>query len=102
MSEQTGHARVTSSPLVYFGVYVALLAGVGLTIVLSHLNMGTFNVVAVLSIAFAQAALVVLFSMHVKNGSKLVMLSIGSALFMLAILFTMVLIDYSSRAWGSW
>ncbi|MDR3793261.1 MAG: oxidase [Terracidiphilus sp.] len=102
MSGQTEQHRVTSSPVVYLGVYISLLAGVGLTILVSKLNLGIGNPVAALAIAFTQITLVVLFSMHVRKGSKLVKLAIGSSLFTLGILYTMVLIDYSSRAWGSW
>jgi cytochrome c oxidase subunit 4 len=100
MSEQNG--RVTSNPAVYFGVYLSLLAGVGLTILVSKINLGILNPILALSIAFIQITLVVLFSMHLKKGSKLVKLAVGSSLFTLGVLYAMVLIDYSSRAWGSW
>ena len=102
MSGQTEQHRVTSSPAVYFGVYLALLAGVGLTTLVSRVNLGMGNAVLALAIAFTQITLVVLFSMHVKKGSRLVKLAIGSSLFTLGILFAMVLLDYTSRAWGSW
>jgi caa(3)-type oxidase subunit IV len=100
MSEQ--NTQVTSSPLVYFGVYVSLLAGVGLTILVSHMNLGKLNAVLALTIALTQVTMVVLFSMHLNKSSKLVKLSVGSSMFVLGILYAMVLLDYSSRAWGSW
>jgi caa(3)-type oxidase subunit IV len=100
MSEQSGH--ITSSPLVYAGVYAALLAGVGLNILVSRLSLGILNPVLALVIILAQVTLVVLFSMHLKKSTRLVKLAVGSSLFVLGILYTMVLIDYSSRAWGSW
>ena len=102
MSEHSEHVQSTSSPLVYVGVYLALLAGVGLTIAASHLNLGVFNVIVVLAIAFTQAGLVVLYSMHLKRGSLLNKLSVGACFFVLLILVGMVLLDCVSRAWGSW
>lgn len=100
MSAENG--RVTSSPLVYAGVYVALLAGVGLNILVSRLSLGILNPVLALVIILAQVTLVVMFSMHLKKGTRLVKLAVGSSIFVLGILYAMVLLDYSSRAWGSW
>jgi caa(3)-type oxidase subunit IV len=102
MSEHNQSVRVTSSPLAYFGVYVSLLVGVGLQILASRLNLGLFNTVVVLLIAFSQAAIVVLFSMHLRRSESVVKLSVLSSIFMLLVLFGMVLIDYTSRGWGLW
>lgn len=96
------NAQVTSNPLVYCGVYVALLAGVGLNILVSHLSLGILNPVLALVILLAQVTLVVMFSMHLRKSTRLVKLAVGSSVFVLGILYAMVLLDYSSRAWGSW
>ena len=106
MSEHNQHvgAEYTEhivSPWIYFGVYLALLAGVGLTILASQSNLGIWNPILTLSIAFAQATLVALYSMHLKYSSKLTKLCVFSCLFTLGILFTMSLMDLFSRAWGS-
>jgi cytochrome c oxidase subunit 4 len=55
-----------------------------------------------LTIAFAQATLVALYSMHLKWSTKLNMLSVGACIFIYLFLIAMVLLDYISRAWGSW
>ncbi len=102
MSEPNHNERHITSPTVYFAVYVALLAGVGLTILASYHNLGIFNPILALAISIAQAGLVVLFTMHLKDSSKATVLSVGCALFILMILFGMVFMDYYSRAWGSW
>ena len=102
MSEHNQSVRETSSPLTYFGVYVSLLAGVGLQILASRMNLGVFNVIAVLAIAFAQATIVVLVSMHLRRSTGVVKLAVGSIFFMLAVLFGLVLMDYTSRGWGQW
>jgi len=102
MSEHNESVHSTSSPLAYFGVYVALLVGLGLTILASRINLGNFNVVVVLAIAFVQATLVALYSMHLGRGSVLNKLSVGACIFVLLILVGMVLLETVSRAWGSW
>lgn len=102
MSDHNEAVHTAASPLAYFGVYLALLAGLGLTILASRINLGNYNVVVVLAIAFAQATLVAMYSMHLKRGSVLNKLSVGACLFVLMILVGMVLLETVSRAWGSW
>ncbi|MGA2277388.1 MAG: cytochrome C oxidase subunit IV family protein [Terracidiphilus sp.] len=102
MSEGYGQAEEIVSPWVYAAVYLALLAGVGLTIAASYLKLGILNPILVLTIAFAQATLVALYSMHLKWSTKLNMLSVGACIFIYLFLIAMVLLDYISRAWGSW
>lgn len=102
MSGSNENSEHIPSLWVYTAVYLALLAGVGFTIAASYLNLGILNPILVLTIAFAQAALVVLFSMHLKWSTKLNKLSVGACFFIYAFLITMVLLEYSSRAWGSW
>jgi len=102
MSNQQDHAQTIVSPFIYVAVYLALLLGVALTIAASYVNLGIMNPILVLGIAFAQTALIVFFSMHLKWSTQLNKLSIVSCLFMLAFLIAMVLLDYTSRAWGSW
>ena len=102
MSEQTEHAQHVVGLRVYFLVYLALVAGVGLKVLVSTMSLGIFNPILMLAIAISQVTLVVLFSMHLKYGPKISMLGVGSAIFMLFTLFGMVLLDYISRAWGNW
>jgi cytochrome c oxidase subunit 4 len=102
MSQPHTATHRTLSPLAYVGVYLALLAGLGMQIVLSQTNLGILNPILTLAIAFAQAAIVALFSMHAKYSSKLTQFSIFAGLFTLGILVAMALSDYVSRAWGQW
>jgi cytochrome c oxidase subunit IV len=102
MSEHHEHAQNIGTIKEYVIVYLALLAGVGLQIVASYHNLGIFNPILALTIAIVQAGLVVLFPMHIKNGSKLSQLSIFSGMFIFMILLGMVFMDYFTRAWGSW
>lgn len=102
MSEQHEQASHIGSLRGYFLVYLALLAGVGLTILASFHNLGIFNPILAVAIALVQASLVAMFSMHLKDSPRVSKLSVGSGVFMLLTLFAMVLLDYMSRAWGSW
>lgn len=95
-------AHRTMSTAAYAGVYLSLLAGLGAQILLSHVNLGSFSTVLTVAIAAAQAAIVILFSMHAKASSRLTQFSIFAALFTLGILVFMSLSDYVSRAWGQW
>ena len=102
MSENEEHEHPVGNPIIDFVVYLALLAGVGLQILASFLNLGIFNPILTVGIAVAMASLVALFPMHLKYGSKLNMLSVGACLFTFMILIGMVFMDCFSRAWGSW
>jgi len=102
MSNQNEYVPNAGSIKEYVIVYLALLAGVGLQILASFHNLGIFNPILALTICVVQAGLVVLFPMHVKEGSTLNKLSIFSGIFVLMILLGMVFMDCFTRAWGSW
>jgi len=102
MSEPREQAEHIVSPWIYAAVYLALLAGVAATIAASRMNLGILNPILALSIAFAQAALVTVYSMHLKWSTKLNKLSVGACAFIYCFLIAMVLLDYTSRAWGQW
>ena len=82
---------------VYFRVTGALFALLALTVGLAFVDMGPFNIVVAMTIAFVKALLVVLFFMHVKYSSKLVMLFAAAGVFWLAILFMFTLSDFLTR-----
>lgn len=87
-------------PRVYITIFLALLVGTGLTVFAAfHDFPGPLNAVVALTIAVIKGTLVILYFMHVRYGSRLVALVIGSALFWLAILFALTISDYSTRAW---
>ncbi len=100
MSEHESFTPHVVSTRVYLFVWVALVAGVGLQVLVSFHNLGIFNAILAVAIAVTQALIVALFSMHLKYSPKLSMLCLASAVFLLMTLFGMVLLDYYSRAWG--
>ena len=87
---------------IYITIFVALLAGTGLTVWAGLSDFpGPLNVIIALTIACIKATLVVLFFMHLRYGSRLVWVIFASALFWLGILFALTLSDYWTRQWLS-
>ena len=68
----------------------------------AFIDMGVFNPIVALAIAVLKAVLVILFFMHIRYSSKLMMLTVGAGFFTFIILVTMTLSDYISRNWGLW
>lgn len=88
-----------TSPLkTYFGVWIALLIGTGLTYWAALIDLGRFNSVVALIIATTKALLVALFFMHLKGASeKLLKLVVVSTLFFLVLLLALSMFDYGTR-----
>jgi cytochrome c oxidase subunit 4 len=91
-----GHVAPKS---MYYMVFLALIAGTGLTVAAASVDMGPFNNVAMLTIAAIKATLVVLFFMHVRWGTRLTWVVAMSGLFWLLILFGLGMSDYLTRGW---
>ena len=86
----------------YLAVFAALILCTLLSVGSSFINLGDGNAAFVLLIAVIKAFLTVLFFMHVRYSSRLVMMTVVAGIFTLGVLFVMSLSDYMSRAWGSW
>lgn len=102
MSEPTHHTHTIVSPKVYALVFGALLVFTALTVFASGVELGIFNAVVALAIAVIKGTLVVLFFMHIRYSSRLVMLTICSGIFTFLVLISLTMTDYISRAWGMW
>ncbi len=81
------------------GVFAALIALTVLTTVVSHINLGAFNIVAALSIALVKASLVVWIFMGVRFTTTLTKLFVVAGLVWLSILILLTFSDYTSRNW---
>src|ERR1041384_1265741 len=93
----SGHISPKST---YFAVFGALMLGTALTVVAAFIDFpAQLNFPIALAIAITKATLVVLFFMHVKYGSSLTKLIVGTAFFFLGIMLTLTLSDYLSRGW---
>ena len=98
MSEPLSSEVHVVSRKVYFAVAAALMFLLVATYAVAQMDLGPFNIVVALSIAFVKAMLVVLFFMEVRWGSKLTWLVFGASLLWLAILMGGVLDDVATRA----
>ena len=97
----SGHVAPKS---LYYAVFSALIVGTGLTVAAAFVDMGAMNNVVMLTIACVKAALVVLFFMHVRWGTRLTWVVVASGFFWLLIMFGLTMTDYISRGWveGTW
>ncbi len=92
--------HTTHSQGFYLAIGAGLLVLTATTVGAAFVNLGPFNPVIALLIATIKATLVVLFFMHVKGASeKLTGAVIVSGFFFLAILLSLSLADYLTRAW---
>ena len=89
---------------VYFGVFLALLAGTALTSWVATIDLGRWNDVVALAIAGTKAALVILYFMHVRYSSKLIWVFSIAGFVWLVLFFVLILADYETRVpvqgWG--
>ncbi len=100
------------SPVIYGTILLALLFFTGLTVWMSFIDLGEWqiapgltlfwNPVVALAIACTKMTLVVLFFMHVKYTTKLTKLTVASGFFVFIVLIGMTMTDYFTRAWGRW
>jgi cytochrome c oxidase subunit 4 len=89
-------------PRTYLMILVLLLVMTAVTTGAAFINMGVFSPIVALAIACFKAVMVILFFMHIRYSSKVMMLTVGAGFFTFLILITMTLSDYISRAWGLW
>lgn len=82
---------------VYFGVFLALLAGTALTTWVSTVDLGALNNAVALSIAGTKAALVILYFMHVRYQTRLIWAFSIAGFVWLVLFFVLILADYDMR-----
>jgi cytochrome c oxidase subunit 4 len=92
------HREATSS-WAYVLVFVALLVLLGLTFGADQLRLGVWNTVIAFGIAFAKAALIVAFFMHLHGSPRLIKVAAASGLVWLSIAISLVVADDLSRGW---
>ena len=89
-------------PRVYFAVFAALIVLTATTTAVSFLDLGPWNTVVALGIAFLKATLVVLFFMHVKYSTRLTWAVVAGSIFWFGILLTLTMSDYLTRVWRTY
>ncbi|MDX2154562.1 MAG: cytochrome C oxidase subunit IV family protein [Bryobacteraceae bacterium] len=84
----------------YYLVFLALMVLTAVTTGVAYLDLGPFNTVVALAIAFLKAGLVVAFFMHVMHLTNLSKLFAVGALVWMVILIALTVSDYWTRQWG--
>lgn len=83
----------------YFLVWITLTVMTFVTFLVAQIDLGGWNIVVALLIAFFKMMLVILFFMNVKAESPLTKLFAGAGFFWLILLLGQTLLDYISRTW---
>ncbi len=82
----------------YLRIAAALLLLLVLTVGVAFIDLGPLNLLIALSIAIVKAVLVILYFMHVRYSSRVIMVVATAAFFWLVIMFTLTMADFLSRA----
>jgi cytochrome c oxidase subunit 4 len=98
VSEHAGSGHVVPRK-VYFAIFAALMVLTAVTTAVAFVDLGPWNTVFALGIAFLKATLVALFFMHVKYSPRLTQVTLAGGIFWLAILIVLTLSDFVSRGW---
>jgi cytochrome c oxidase subunit 4 len=92
-----------SQQIVPLKTYVLVFASlIGLTLLttgVAFVDLGAFNTVAALVIAFCKMLLVILFFMHLRHSGGLVRIVLLAGFFWLALLIALTMTDYRTRKW---
>ena len=83
----------------YVLVFVCLIGLTLLTTAVAFVDLGAFNTVAALVIAFCKMLLVILFFMHLRHSGGLVRIVLLAGFFWLALLIALTMTDYRTRNW---
>ena len=83
----------------YLIVWAALMALLVATAAADKVNLGVFNTVIAIGIAFIKAILILLYFMHVRTSSKLTWVFAGAGFLWLVIMLWLTSTDYVTRGW---
>lgn len=97
-NHQAGHKPHVLPLSVYFGVFVALIVLLILTVGASTISLSpALSATLALTIATSKAILIILYFMHVKYSSKLVWAYAAVGFFGLILLLAILMADYVGR-----
>jgi cytochrome c oxidase subunit 4 len=83
----------------YVTVFVSLIGLTLLTTGVAFIDLGPFNTVVALVIAFCKMLLVIFFFMHLRQSGGLVRIVLLAGFFWLALLIGLTTADYRTRNW---
>jgi cytochrome c oxidase subunit 4 len=81
----------------YIGIWAVLMLLLALNCGLAEVDLGPFNLVASLTIAFVQAFLMLVYLMHARYETTLTRLFVAVGFIWLLIMFDLTLSDYLTR-----
>jgi cytochrome c oxidase subunit 4 len=101
-TEAHGHAapQHTTTLIMYFGVFAALMLLTVLTVWISRIDLGAYNTAVALAVAIVKATLVILFFMHVIHSTRLTWVVVLGSFLWLGVLFVLTFSDYLTRFWS--
>jgi cytochrome c oxidase subunit 4 len=102
MSEPVQHEHHIVGPKTYLLILLILMVLTATTTGVAFIDLGIWNPIVAIGIACFKAVMVILFFMHIRYSSKVMMLTVGAGFFTFLVLITMTLSDYISRSWGLW
>ncbi len=82
---------------VYIGVGIFLYILTAITVAVSLIHLGSWNIIIALSVAGVKAILVALFYMHLRYDKKIFLIIFGVAVLFLVVFISITLIDSMSR-----
>jgi len=110
--EDVIHTHHIIEPYVYYRVFGILFLLFFATVAVAFFDLSKLlgwppaNIIIALIIAFAKAAVIILYFMHVKYASRLTQIFVVSGMLWLIIMFVFTFADYFTRGWipqpGSW
>ena len=83
----------------YVIIWALLICATFTTLGVAFIDLGPWNIVVAMMIAFTKMSLVVLYFMHVKQTTNLTKLFVFGGFFFLAILICVAMLDYGTRTW---
>ena len=83
----------------YVTVFVSLIGLTLLTTGVAFIDLGPFNTVVAMAVAFFKMSLVILYFMHVRHSGGLVRIALIAGFFWLALLLGLTMSDYQTRGW---
>jgi cytochrome c oxidase subunit 4 len=90
----TGHVASRS---LYIKIFLALMGLTLLTVAITYVDLGWWNLTVALAIAVTKAMLVILFFMHMRWSPKLIKVTFGAGFFFFLIMIVITMSDYLSR-----
>jgi len=96
MSHDTHTAHIASTGL-YVTIFAALMMLTALTVGVTYVDLGEANLIVAMCIAITKATLVVLFFMHLRWSSRLIQVTVITAIVFIGILASLTFADYLTR-----